>query len=313
MSSLAVGVVGVGHMGRRHVEKVAALSAAGEPLRLAGVFDPDAERARRAVEGLGAPVLPDLASLLQRADALVVAVPTTAHHAVVARALASGCDVLVEKPIATTVAEAEDLIARARERRCVLQVGHLDWFNPATRVLRRRVCAPRFVQVRRVGPFAHRATDVDVVRDLMIHDLDILQRLLGEEPERIDALGIRVVTECIDVANARLVFPSGCVADLTASRVAVDARRQMRFFQRDGCFAVDFLARSASLIPAADAGAASRVEQQSAVFEAEDALLAQLRAFVGEIGKRAAPLASACTAAVALRTAQRVIAAMPPD
>jgi predicted dehydrogenase len=310
---LAIGVVGVGYMGRRHVAKVHSLCEAGEPVRLAGVFDLDRARARRAVAGLGVPVLPELASLLVCADALIVAVPTTSHHAVVLRALSAGCDVLVEKPIAATPAEADDLIAAAHRHGRVLQVGHLDWFNPATRMLQRRVRAPRFVQVRRVGPFAHRATDVDVVRDLMIHDIDILQRLLGEEPETVDALGIRVVTPCVDVANARAVFPSGCVADLTASRVAVDAARQMRFYQRDGCVAVDFLARSASVTRAVASAATPQVEEQRAVFEAEDALLAQLRAFIGEVGKRAAPLASARSASAALRTAQRVIASMPPD
>lgn len=313
MSRLAIGVVGAGHMGRRHVAKVAALAAAGEPVGLAGVHDIDAGRAIDAVKRLAAPALPDLVSLLARSDAIIVAVPTTAHHAVVASALGAGCDVLVEKPIAATAAEAEDLIARARAGERVLQVGHLDWFNPATRMLRRQVRAPRFVQVSRVGPFVDRATDVDVVHDLMIHDIDILQRLLGEEPQRIDALGIRVVTERVDVANARLVFPSGCVADLTASRVARDARRQMRFFQGEGCFAVDFLARSASRIAAAEPHSVSPIEEEHAVFEAEDALLAQLRAFVGEVGKRSAPLASARTAVAALRTARRVIASMPPD
>jgi predicted dehydrogenase len=314
VNCLAIGVVGVGHMGRRHLAKLASLCAADESVRLAGVYDVDVARARFATEGLGVPAFPDLASLLDRADALVVAVPTIAHHAVAARALSAGCDVLVEKPIAATAAEAEDLIACALEHQRVLQVGHLDWFNPAMRALRRRLRAPRFVQGHRVGPFAHRSTDIDVVRDLMIHDIDILQRLLGEEPQRIDALGIRcVATECIDVANARLVFPSGCVADLTASRVAVEALRQMRFFQSDGCFAVDFLAGSASLTTLAEAGVMPRVEEECAVYEAEDALLAQLRAFIGEIGKRAAPLTSARTAAAALRTAQRVLASMPPD
>lgn len=313
MNSLAIGVVGVGHMGRRHVEKVAALEALGEPVRLAGVFDTDPAPAGASVAGLAAAVFSDLASLCDASDALVVAVPTTAHYEVVATALAAGCDVLVEKPIAATATQAEALIARATASGRVLQVGHLDWFNPATRMLRHRLREPRFVQVRRVGPFVQRASDVDVVRDLMIHDIDILQRLLGSEPERVDALGIRVVTESVDVANARLVFARGCVADLTASRVALDAERRMRFFQRDGCLDVDFLARSARLTaPAADT-ALPRVEEQRAIFEAEDAMLAQLRAFIGEVGKRAAPLASARTAAAALRTAQRVIASMPPD
>jgi predicted dehydrogenase len=313
MNSIAIGVVGVGHMGRRHAEKVAALRALGEPVRLAGVFDSDAARARAAVAGLSAPVFPELAGLSEASDALVVAVPTTAHYEVVSAALAAGCDVLVEKPIAATSTQAEALIALADARGRVLLVGHLDWFNPATRVLRHRLRDPRFVQVRRVGPFVERAADVDVVRDLMIHDIDILQRLLGGEPERVDALGIRVVTQSVDVANARLAFARGCVADLTASRVALDTQRRMCFFQRDGCLEVDFLARSARLREPAAGAVLPRVAEQRAIFEAEDALLAQLRAFIGEVGKRAAPLASARTAAAALHTAERVIASMPPD
>jgi predicted dehydrogenase len=191
-------------------------------------------------------------------------------------------------------------------------VGHLEWYNAAARVVRSQVRAPRFVEVRRLGPFPARATDVDVVRDLMIHDIDILQQVLGDEPSRIEALGVPVITDQIDIANARIVFPSGCIADLTASRVSNSPVRKMRFFQRDGFFSVDFLAQSANVYRrVTDGGAWPRVAKQRVHFEPEDSLLTQLRAFLDAVEKREVPAASACSALGALRTALRVIEVMP--
>ena len=313
MKTVRIGIVGVGHMGRLHAEKVVALRDAGANVELACVHDLDSARARQVAKHLGVPAASDVDGLHGDCDAVIAAVPTVAHHEVVRAALEADLDVLVEKPIAASLAEAEDLIAQAEARRLVLQVGHLEWFNAASRVIRNHVRAPRFVEVRRVGPFPARATDVDVVRDLMIHDIDILQQVLGEEPTRIEALGVPVITDMVDIANVRVEFPSGCIADLVASRVSRAPVRKMRFFQRDGFFSIDFARQSASVYRRVDGGDADwpRVERERLRFEPEDALLTQLRSFIDSVEKRDDPLATARTGLGALRTALRVVEAIP--
>ena len=313
MKTVRIGIVGVGHMGRLHAEKVVALRDAGANVELAGVYDVDAARARDTALGLGVSAARDAGSLYRECDAVVAAVPTVAHHEVARSALEAGLDVLVEKPIAARLDEAEDLIAVAEAGKRVLQVGHLEWFNAAARVIQSHVRAPRFVEVRRLGPFPARATDVDVIRDLMIHDIDILQQVLGEEPSRIEALGVPVITDKVDIANVRIEFPSGCIADLVASRVSRSSVRKMRFFQRDGVFSIDFAKQSAAIYRRIvdDDQAWPRVEREKVRFEPEDALLTQLRAFVDAVEKRDDPLATARTGLGALRTALRVVDAIP--
>jgi len=313
VTTLRIGVVGVGHMGQRHAEKTLALRESGADVTLAGVADADVERARSVASALGVPAARDTAALLRQADAVVVAVPTVHHYAVVRDALEAGLDVLVEKPLTATLEQGQALLELAEQHARVLQVGHLEWFNAATRVIHSRIRSPRFVEVHRMGPFPARGTDVDVVRDLMIHDIDILQQILGEEPERIEAIGTPVITDKIDIANARVRFPSGCIADLTASRVSKTPRRKMRFFQPDGYFSIDFLAQSASIRQRLEGGCDGRprIQVEKLTFDPEDALLAQLRAFVDAARKRDAPTDSATSALGALRTALRVIDAMP--
>lgn len=311
---LRIGVVGVGHMGRLHASKVAALAAEEGGVVLAGVADLDAGRARETAEALGTRFESDYRRLLPELDALIVAVPTVGHAAVVGDALAAGADVLVEKPIAADLAEAEKLLAAAREGGRVLQVGHLEWFNAAMRTVAGSIRRPRFVEAHRLGPFPARATDVDVVRDLMIHDLDIVQRLVGEEPARLEAIGVPVVTDRIDIANARLTFPSGCVANLTASRVSPTPLRKIRFFQPEGYFSIDFLEQGVVIArrgpPKADGTRGIEIERLA--IDREDALLAQLRAFAGAVASRRIEAGRADEGLSALRTAIRVVDAMPP-
>jgi predicted dehydrogenase len=194
----------------------------------------------------------------------------------------------------------------------VLQVGHLEWHNPALRALRARVGRPRFVEAHRLGPFPARATDVDVVRDLMIHDLDVVQRLLGEEPASVEAIGAPVLSAQADLANARLRFPGGCVANLTASRVSPTPLRKLRLFQADGYLSIDFLARTALAARRVGPLDAPRVEVEPLPVEPGDSLEAQLVAFVAAVRARRDETASAEAAVRALRTALRVVAAMPP-
>lgn len=313
MNTLRIGVVGVGHMGQRHAEKALMLRENGAAVALVGVADADLERARGVASALGVRAARDAAALFREADAVVVAVPTVHHYGVVSDALEAGLDVLVEKPLAATLDQGQALLELAEQDGRVLQVGHLEWFNAAMRVIHSRIRSPRFVEVHRMGPFPDRGTDVDVVRDLMIHDIDILQQILGEEPEGIEAIGIPVITDKIDIANARVRFPSGCVAALTASRVSKRPRRKMRFFQRDGYFSIDFLAQSASIHQRREdrCDDRPRIEVEKLTFGPEDALLAQLSAFVDAVRKRDAPTNSAASALGALRTALRVIDAMP--
>jgi predicted dehydrogenase len=318
---LRIAVIGVGYMGRRHAEKVAALARSGRGVKLVGVVDVDADCAQEVASALDTRAARSADELFAEADAAVVAVSTVAHFEVARAALAAGLDVLVEKPIAATLEDAEALVALAQRGGRVLQVGHQEWFNAAMRVVRERIEVPRFAEIHRLGVFSDRGTDVDVVRDLMIHDLEILQQLIGEEPERVEAVGIPVLTDHVDIANARLVFGNRCVANLTASRVSMTPMRKFRIFQRDAYFSIDFLEQKAALFrryPPVDGGA-PRIEMEELKTDPEDSLRSQMEAFTAAVRRRAgegddAPGAvgvSGAEAAAALRTALRVIDAMP--
>ena len=311
--SARLAVIGVGHMGRFHATKVRELATAGEGVELAGVADLDRERAQAVAQEAGTRAVVDFRELLADIDAAVVAVPTVHHAEIVGALLAAGKDVLVEKPIAATLSEAEKLVGMARERGCILQVGHLEWFNSAMRAAVARVSAPRFIEAHRLGPFPARATDVDVVRDLMIHDLDIVQRLVGAEPERIDSIGIPVVTERVDIANARLAFPTGCVANFTASRVSSTAMRKLRVFQPDGYVSIDFNAQSLTVAwrDEPDASGTRQIRGEELAIDREDALVEQLRSFRDAVETRTVAEGAAGQGLAALRTALRIVDEMP--
>ncbi len=314
VKALRLVVIGVGHMGRFHAEKIRALGAERFDVELVAVFDRNAERCAQAASHFGARALGGLDEAPACADAAVVAVPTIAHAEVARPLLESGLDVLVEKPIAASLEQAERLLALARDQGRVLQVGHLEWFNAAMQTARAHLRQPRFIEAHRLGPFPARATDVDVVRDLMIHDIDIAQRLLGAEPERIDAIGVPVVTSFVDIANARLVFPGGSVANLTASRVSPATLRRIRFFQPDAYLSVDLLEQtvwSAERNAARNAVAAQQpIALQRLEVERGDALQSQLRSFVTAVRTREVETGAGGQGLAALRTALRVIAAM---
>ena len=315
MSALRIAVIGAGVMGGHHARKVRDRAQREGDVALSGICDTDFERARALAGGLGAPAVEKPSELFAGADAAIVAVSAVAHYEVARRALEAGLDVLVEKPIAATLPEADALVELARSRARVLLVGHQEWFNAAMRVVREQIDRPRFAEIHRLGPFPERGTDVDVVRDLMIHDIEILQQLLGAEPERVDAVGVPVLTDHADIANARFTFPGACVANLTASRVSASPMRKFRLFQRDAYFSIDFLAQKAMLfrrIPGPDGN--KKIEMQSLETDPEDALAAQLDVFVEGVRRRSAeglPGVTGAQAASALRTALRVIDAMP--
>jgi len=311
--TLRIAVVGAGHMGALHARKLANLARRGVGVALAGVADVDGARAAALAAQLDVPAVEDVRALRPRAHAAVVAVPTVAHYAVVTEALKAGLHVLVEKPIAASLPEAEALLATARGEGRLLQVGHLERFNTALLRVADSIHEPRFIEAHRLGPFPARSTDVDVVRDVMIHDLDIILSLIGAEPEHLEAIGVPVISNELDIANARLHFPGGCVANVTASRVSPTPLRKIRVFQPDAYFSLDLLEHRAAVFRA-DAAAASdpsSIRMEPLRLDGGDALDQQLRAFVEAVRTGCEEVLAPEEAMRALRTALRITEAMP--
>jgi len=230
-----VGVVGAGALGQHHVRILRDL--AGK--HFVGLYDVDATRAAAMAQQFGVVAHASLDSLLDAADAVSIVVPTTAHHAVTAAALAHGCHVFVEKPFTVTLEEADELLAAARTAGRLVQVGHVERVNRAVRAAMPYVDSPRFIESDRLAPFNPRGSDVAVVLDLMIHDIDLVRTLVGERVTDVQATGIPVLTPQLDIANARLVFANGAVANVTASRVSRERVRKLRLFQRSGYLSLD--------------------------------------------------------------------------
>jgi predicted dehydrogenase len=240
---LQVGVIGAGHFGRFHALKIAASARAV----LAGVADLDPARAALVAAEAGAIALP-LADLLVRAQAVVIAAPADAHFDLAAQALRAGCHVLVEKPLAATLAQADELVALAAARGRVLQVGHLLRYSAEHRAIASRITRPLYIEATRIAPFKPRGTDVSVILDLMIHDLDLVLSLVDSDIEHVDALGAAVSSPFEDIANARVRFANGCVATITASRISLKTERKMRLFSEEGYCSADFVARKLTMI-----------------------------------------------------------------
>lgn len=239
LNPLRAVVLGVGYLGARHAEKLALSSG----FHLVGVHDADRLRADEVARRLGCPAWDSVADALAAADVAVVAASTSAHRSLAEMALAAGRSVLVEKPLTGNVAEAERVAEAAERAGLVLHVGQVERFNPALRGLLGKIASPLFVESHRLAPLVPRNLDLDVVQDLMIHDLDLAIAFLGEEPERVEAKGVAVLTERVDIANARLTFPGGAVANLTASRVSVEKVRKFRMFLPGTYVSADCAAR----------------------------------------------------------------------
>jgi predicted dehydrogenase len=305
---LKVGVIGVGYLGRFHAQKYASLPES----KLMGVADLNRERAGQVAQELNTRAYQDYRELLPQVQALSVAVPTSAHFAVVRDALTAGCQVLVEKPLAVTVAEADDLVVLARDRGRILMVGHLERFNSAMEELKRRVSRPRFIESHRLGFFKERGTDVDVVLDLMIHDLDHALNLVPSEVREIRAAGISVLTDQVDLANARLEFADGCIANLTASRMSFKSMRKFRLFQSDAYLAVDFENRelTAAFRKEGALGPLPGVALETKRYPQEDILLKEIAAFVEAVRNGREPPISGQAGRAALALALEINAAM---
>ena len=236
MNKIRAAVVGAGSFGRHHL-RILSQSPAAE---LAGIIDSDSQRAAAAAAQYGCPAYSSPADLAGKVDAAVVAVPTFAHADVACALLESGIDVLVEKPIALDLASARRLVDTAARVGRILQVGHLERLNPAVMALKKMMTVPLFFEIHRLSLFSPRSLDVDVVLDLMIHDLDIVLDLVGESPDEIRAAGISILSDKVDIANVRLAFPGGCIANLTASRVSTERVRKLRLFQPHQYISLDY-------------------------------------------------------------------------
>lgn len=233
--AIRIGVVGAGSLGFHHVRLLRDIAGT----RLAGFYDESRERASHVGSELGVAASPSLEALLDEVDAVTVVVPTPAHHAVAMRALERGVHVLVEKPIASTLEEADDLLGAARASGALVQTGHVERFNRAIRAALPHIDAPRFVESNRLAPFNPRGSDVAVVLDLMIHDIDLVRTLVGGRVTSLSAAGVPVLTPSVDIANARITFDTGAVANITASRVSRERVRKLRIFQRSGYLSLD--------------------------------------------------------------------------
>ena len=286
---IAAAVIGVGYLGKFHAEKY----AASEKADLIAVADENFARASEVGSAVGAFALRDYRELFGRVQCVSIAVPTRIHHQVAKDFLNAGIDVLVEKPLAVSLDEAKDLVAVARSRNCILQVGHLERFNPAIRRLEGVIKEPKFVECHRLAPFVERGTDVDVVLDLMIHDIDVIASLVRSPVSRVEAVGVPVLTETPDIANARLVFANGCIANVTASRVSIKRERKVRFFQPDAYISIDYDQRRAQIIYKPAPGAAwLDVRGENIEFKEGDALADEIDSFLDCVCMRTVPLVS---------------------
>ena len=304
---LRVGVVGTGALGSHHARVFAGLPE----VKLVSVFDLDPVKAKSVGDPFGAEVAGSLSELIDRVDAAVVAVPTVAHAEVATKLVRAGRHVLVEKPITSTLEDAEALVALAAEKGVILQVGHVERFNPAAEALR-RIGTPRFVEVHRLSPFPNRSLDIDVILDLMIHDLDLLLALDKSKAVQIDAVGVPVLTDRVDIANVRIRFESGLIANLTASRVSAEKIRKFRVFGSRLYASCDFITRKAQVatLVIGEAGAPEiRMEAiGSGTTDPEsEPLRRQAKAFVGACALRQAPVVSGADGLAVLRMAKEIL------
>ncbi len=285
-------------------------------VELAGIADSDPAKLQEIQRVLEVPAFQDYRELLGRVDGVSVAVPTHLHAPIARDCLERGIDVLVEKPLAETLKEAEDLTDLAVQRGRILQVGHVERFNGAVRALHRIVKAPGFIECHRLSPFPQRGTDVDVVLDLMIHDIDIILSVVKSPVTQVNAVGVPVLTDRVDIANARLQFASGCVANVTASRVSVERVRKIRVFQPDTYISLDYASQEITLYRRLPADLAShpprlpQIVREEVAVEKEEPLRLELTSFLSAIRERTRPEVSGEEAVEALRVASQILAKM---
>ena len=306
MKKIKAGVIGVGYLGRFHAQKYHSI----EEAELIGVVDSDDARSREVAEECGCLHYTDYRELLGQVDAVSIAVPTSIHHQVASDALAAGVDVLLEKPMTVTLAEADELIDLAAKQNLILQVGHLERFNPAVLAMKPFLSTPVFIESNRISTFKRRGVDVDVVLDLMIHDIDIVLTIINSPLKTIHTVGAPVVTDTTDIANARLIFENGATANITVSRVSLTNVRKMRVFQPGSYINVDFANKKIMTIELQDElldSGMPRHSKEVKSFAGEDALLNEISHFVGHVRERTRPDVSGVEGRRALEVVMQVM------
>ena len=304
---LRIAVVGVGHLGQHHARILSAMDG----VTVTAVVDMREDRAREIAARFGGEPLTDLSAVLDRVDAAVVAVPTVDHVTVATRFVERGIPVLVEKPLAASLREADDLLAAAAARHVLVAAGHTERFNPAVAAALPLVVNPRFIEVHRIGTFPERSLDIDVIFDLMIHDLDLLLAAVRSEVVGIEAVGVNVLTPRTDIANARLRFASGCIANLTASRISRDRVRKARFFQNDSYVSIDFAAQEVEVYRlVAQNGGRPVIQGGRLEIVSQEPLKGELDDFIAAVTERRESTVSGAAGRDALALATRIADAM---
>jgi len=315
MDNVRVGVIGVGYLGKFHAEKYSAM----DNVRLVGVVDIDRGLAENVAARFDTRAFTAYRDLFGRVDAVSIVVPTEDHFSVAAECLNHDLDVLIEKPMTATLTQADELIKRAESRGRVMQIGHLERFNPAVIALKDIVHHPMFIEAHRLSIFKDRSTDVNVVLDLMIHDIDIIMNVVNSEIKSIHAAGAPVICEHADIANVRLEFESGCVANVTASRISTKNERKIRIFQKDAYVSVDFSTREITIIRRDESAAGDLIpgmDIRQRSFSESDALEDELASYVQAVVTRQTPVvtgeAGRQALEVALSITDRINIALKP-
>jgi predicted dehydrogenase len=302
-AKIPVAVVGVGYLGKFHAEKY----AAAEEADLIAVVDVDERRACEIADKLGTQALTKYGQLFGRVKCVSIATPTLQHYAIAREFLEQGIDVLVEKPLTVDLVQARELVQLAQSKGVILQVGHLERFNPAIRKLESVIKEPKFVECHRLAPFVERGTDVDVVLDLMIHDIDVIASLVRSPVDRVEAVGVPVLTDKPDIANARITFSNGCIANVTSSRVSLKRERKVRFFQPDAYISIDYDQRRAQIFYKPPAGATwLDIRGENIEIKEGDALADEIQSFLDCVRKRTLPLVSGADGLRALEIAAMI-------
>jgi predicted dehydrogenase len=322
MNKVKVGVIGIGHLGRLHTQLYKDI----EQAQLVGVYDINQEKSERIAAELDVQAFNELDKLLQEADAVNIVTPTSTHKQVASSALAHDCHLFIEKPIMLTEEEAVEIIAQAKEKNRILQVGHIERFNPAIMALADVDIKPVFIESHRLAPFNPRGTDVAVILDLMIHDLDLILMMVNSKVNQVDAHGVGVISKTIDIANARISFENGCVANVTASRISAKKMRKMRIFQANAYISLDFVEGVAEIYYSADwqnhpfqdgtlafslgqinvDDGTKEIKYNKLKREGINPLLYELTAFIESINAQLPPVVSGENGLEALRLAKRI-------
>src|SRR3972149_5173158 len=307
---IKVAVIGVGYLGRFHAEKYAGIPE----VELVGVVDADKKQAEAVASGLKTSAFHSYKDILSKdkVDAVSIVVPTSLHYSIAKDFLSQGIDCLLEKPITNTLAEADELIRIAVNKKAILQVGHLERFNAAVMAARGRVNNPLYIECHRLSPFPNRSTDVDVILDVMIHDIDIILNFVKSDMESLDVVGLPVITDKADIANTRIRFKNGCVANITASRVSQERMRKITIYQHDVYVSIDYAHQNMTVFrKQVPAGRGKNRElphiiEESIKIEKSDTLLEEIKAFVNSVITRKPPVVSGLDGRRALEVAQRI-------